>query len=77
MPCPETSQGHIRQALLFALQTQTNLLGLNVGGGGGHTREVKVRLRPARDPESFLPYESVLHTMLHELVHNVRGPHDK
>ncbi|KAG2434866.1 hypothetical protein HXX76_007749 [Chlamydomonas incerta] len=56
---------------------QTNLLGLNVGGGGGRTREVKVRLRPARDPESFLPYESVLHTMLHELVHNVRGPHDK
>eukprot|EP00198_Chlamydomonas_reinhardtii_P010778 XP_001700115.1 predicted protein [Chlamydomonas reinhardtii] len=56
---------------------QTNLLGLNVGGGGGRTREVKVRLRPARDPDSFLPYESVLHTMLHELVHNVRGPHDK
>ncbi|KAG2424072.1 hypothetical protein HYH02_015228 [Chlamydomonas schloesseri] len=56
---------------------QTNLLGLNVGGGGGCTREVKVRLRPARDPDSFLPYESVLHTMLHELVHNVRAPHDK
>ncbi|GLC38760.1 hypothetical protein PLESTM_000773000 [Pleodorina starrii] len=53
-----------------------NLLGLNIGGGGGRTREIKVRLRPARDPDSFLPYESVLGTMLHELVHNVRGPHD-
>ena len=24
----------------------------------------------------FLPYESVLGTMLHELCHNVYGPHD-
>ncbi|GFR51103.1 hypothetical protein Agub_g13432, partial [Astrephomene gubernaculifera] len=54
-----------------------NLLGLNIGGGGGRTREIKVRLRPARDPDSFLPYESLLGTMLHELVHNVRGPHDR
>lgn len=98
------------------------LLGLNVGGGGGRTREVKgkhaiccvrsgaccwvwgagprrrwcratpfsapcpartttpcaaVRLRPASDMTSFLPYESILGTMLHELVHNVRGPHDR
>ncbi len=35
-----------------------------------------MRLRPARDPDSFLPYDNVLGTMLHELVHNVRGPHD-
>ncbi|GIL89244.1 hypothetical protein Vretifemale_17094 [Volvox reticuliferus] len=57
-------------------QANPHLLGLNIGGGGGRTREIKVRLRPARDPNSFLPYESVLGTMLHELVHNVRGPHD-
>ena len=36
-----------------------------------------VRLRPARDASSFLPFESILGTMLHELVHNVRGPHDR
>jgi hypothetical protein len=38
---------------------------------------VQVRLRPAKDPLSLLPYEDVLGTMLHELVHNVRGPHDR
>eukprot|EP00200_Dunaliella_tertiolecta_P012333 CAMPEP_0202389862 /NCGR_PEP_ID=MMETSP1127-20130417/85378_1 /ASSEMBLY_ACC=CAM_ASM_000462 /TAXON_ID=3047 /ORGANISM="Dunaliella tertiolecta, Strain CCMP1320" /LENGTH=370 /DNA_ID=CAMNT_0048991785 /DNA_START=94 /DNA_END=1203 /DNA_ORIENTATION=- len=53
-----------------------NLLGLNVGGGGGQTKEIKIRLRSAYSKLSFLRYESVLGTMLHELVHNVRGPHD-
>ena len=43
-----------------------------MGGGGGGTREIKVRLRPARDPSSFYPYESLLGTMLHELTHNIR-----
>ncbi|KAF5829018.1 WLM domain-containing protein [Dunaliella salina] len=53
-----------------------SLLGLNVGGGGGRTKEIKIRLRRAYGKLSFLRYESVLGTMLHELVHNVRGPHD-
>ena len=39
--------------------------GLNVGGGGGATREIKIRLRRAGDEASFLHYESVLGTMLH------------
>ncbi|KXZ43445.1 hypothetical protein GPECTOR_90g532 [Gonium pectorale] len=60
----------------IAHQANPCLLGLNIGGGGGNTREIRVRLRPARNPDSFLPYESLLETMLHELVHNVRGPHD-
>ncbi|MEW5307611.1 MAG: hypothetical protein WDW36_009991 [Sanguina aurantia] len=53
-----------------------NLLGLNVGGGGGKTMEVRIRLRHGNSQSSFLHYESILGTMLHELVHNVRGPHD-
>lgn len=43
----------------------------------GRTQEIRVRLRRPRDPCSFYDYEHVLGTMLHELVHNVRGPHDK
>ncbi|KAJ1953638.1 hypothetical protein EC988_002880 [Linderina pennispora] len=49
-----------------------NLLGLNVNGGF----EIRIRLRPAHDPTQFLRYEDLVGTMLHELVHNVRGPHD-
>eukprot|EP00983_Pelagomonas_calceolata_P117947 1160457-Pelagomonas_calceolata.AAC.5 len=43
----------------------------------GQTKEIKIRLRSAYSKLSFLRYESVLGTMLHELVHNVRGPHDR
>ncbi|KAK3128589.1 hypothetical protein QOZ80_6BG0463790 [Eleusine coracana subsp. coracana] len=48
------------------------LLGLNVNKGV----EVKVRLRRAGRDHDFIPYEEVLDTMLHELCHNERGPHD-
>lgn len=43
----------------------------------GETQEVRVRVRHARDKHSLLDEESVLGTLLHELVHNVRGPHDR
>ncbi|KPV77489.1 uncharacterized protein RHOBADRAFT_12115 [Rhodotorula graminis WP1] len=50
-----------------------NLLGVNINGGV----KICIRLRPQHDPSSFLPLEdSLIGTMLHELVHNVRGPHD-
>uniref|UniRef100_A0ACD5Y1F3 Uncharacterized protein n=1 Tax=Avena sativa TaxID=4498 RepID=A0ACD5Y1F3_AVESA len=48
------------------------LLGLNVNRGV----EVKLRLRPAGRDHDFVPYEQVLDTMLHELAHIARGPHD-
>ncbi|KQK19194.1 DNA-dependent metalloprotease WSS1 [Brachypodium distachyon] len=48
------------------------LLGLNVNGGV----EVKLRLRRAGRDYDFIPYEEVLDTMLHELAHIARGPHD-
>lgn len=48
------------------------LLGLNIGAG----QEIRIRLRkPGRENE-FLPYESLVGTMLHELTHNEHGPHD-
>eukprot|EP00891_Asterochloris_glomerata_P008606 jgi/Astpho2/8606/gw1.00126.49.1_t len=52
------------------------LLGLNMSGGGGSTSQIKIRLRPPGSRDTFYHYEHVLNTMLHELVHNVRGPHD-
>jgi hypothetical protein len=48
------------------------LLGLNVNRGV----EVKLRLRPNGRDHDFIPYERVLDTMLHELAHIARGPHD-
>ncbi|DBA69906.1 TPA: hypothetical protein ACH3X2_012403 [Trebouxia sp. C0005] len=53
-----------------------NLLGLNINGGGGRTSEIKIRLRPHKSDSSFFPYEHLIGTMLHELVHNVQGPHN-
>jgi hypothetical protein len=47
-------------------------LGLNIDGG----REVRVRLRRHNHESEFYPYEDVLGTLLHELTHNVHGPHD-
>ncbi|KAK4111862.1 WLM-domain-containing protein [Canariomyces notabilis] len=52
--------------------SRADLLGLNVDRG----REIKVRLRQHWDRSQFLPFEEILDTMLHELVHIVHGPHD-
>ncbi|KAH7156196.1 WLM domain-containing protein [Dactylonectria macrodidyma] len=51
---------------------QANLLGLNVDRG----RKICLRLRHAGDRSQFLPIESIVDTMLHELAHIVQGPHD-
>jgi len=37
---------------------------------------VYVRLRPADDESTFLEFDDLVGTMLHELTHNVFGPHD-
>jgi len=50
-----------------------NLLGLNVNGG----EKILLRLRPAWTPDTFLEEDGVVRTMLHELTHNVHGPHDE
>lgn len=51
---------------------QSNLLGMNVNMG----QKILLRLRPAYSPDSFLDIDQVVQTMLHELTHNVHGPHD-
>lgn len=45
-------------------------LGININRG----QKICIRLRPANDPNSFLPLEEeLIGTMLHELTHNHRG----
>lgn len=50
---------------------QANLLGMNAGAG----QTVYLRLRRPGDA-TFLPWHTVIGTMLHELAHNDFGPHD-
>lgn len=52
---------------------QHNLLGLNVNRG----QKILLRLRHPADRNQFLAREQVTDTMLHELAHIVRGPHDE
>ena len=51
---------------------QQNLLGLNTNGG----ERIQLRLRHANDRASFFSFDTVKSTMVHELAHNIRGPHD-
>lgn len=52
--------------------THENLLGLNVNYG----QKVCLRLRQHYNDQSFLPFESIMGTLLHELCHNKYGPHN-
>ncbi|CAK1363897.1 DNA-dependent metalloprotease WSS1 [Cercospora beticola] len=54
------------------LPPEPNLLGLNINKG----YKICVRLRYHNNPDLFLPFEECVDTMLHELSHNVWGPHD-
>ncbi|OMJ20203.1 DNA-dependent metalloprotease WSS1 [Smittium culicis] len=49
------------------------LLGLNIN----KTAEIKIRLRDHRNYDVFYTYEDLLGTLLHELTHIVRSPHDE
>ncbi|CEL53796.1 DNA damage response protein WSS1 OS=Saccharomyces cerevisiae (strain ATCC 204508 / S288c) GN=WSS1 PE=1 SV=1 [Rhizoctonia solani AG-1 IB] len=49
------------------------LLGLNINSGD----KILIRVRPARSPGTFYPIEQLVRVMLHELTHNVHGPHDE
>ncbi|KAI4096974.1 MAG: hypothetical protein L6R37_006888 [Teloschistes peruensis] len=52
---------------------EQNLLGLNWNNG----QKICLRLRYPGDERQFLPLEQVVDTMLHELCHNVHGPHNE
>lgn len=49
-----------------------NLLGLN----HNHGARIEIRLRSPSHLDIFLPYESILGTLLHELAHIQVGPHN-
>ncbi|KAF3991072.1 hypothetical protein FT663_01806 [Candidozyma haemuli var. vulneris] len=49
-----------------------NLLGLNVNKG----QKILIRLRTPYNEKSFFPMSDLIGTFLHELTHNVHGPHD-
>lgn len=49
-----------------------NLLGLNVN----HGQKILIRLRYHSNDRLFLPIGDIIGTLLHELTHNLFGPHD-
>lgn len=51
--------------------------GINYGGGDGKSQEIKLRLRRTDNVEAFYEFEDLLLVMLHELTHNVHGPHNQ
>ncbi|KAG0341456.1 3-ketoacyl-CoA thiolase, peroxisomal [Podila humilis] len=51
---------------------RTGLLGMNTNRGA----KIELCLRYHNNENEFLPWEEILGTMLHELAHNIRGPHD-
>ncbi|WFD00991.1 hypothetical protein MYAM1_003751 [Malassezia yamatoensis] len=56
----------------YGWSISAKLLGLNINQGA----KICLRLRRAHQANQFLEREEVIRTMLHELAHNVRGPHD-
>lgn len=52
---------------------RSGLLGMNTNRGA----KIELCLRYHNNENEFLPWEEILGTMLHELAHNIRGPHDE
>ncbi|ETV94772.1 hypothetical protein H310_11728 [Aphanomyces invadans] len=71
LPICTKRQFKVRNLLEF-FPKNGNLLGMNVNQGW----KIFLRLRPASQPTTFLPFEDILGTMLHELVHMKIGPHN-
>lgn len=72
LPIMKKRRYRVHKLCEFLPKTQ-NLLGLNVN----HGQRISLRLRYHHNPQEFLPFESVLGTMLHELCHNTYGPHNQ
>ncbi|EJD45753.1 WLM-domain-containing protein [Auricularia subglabra TFB-10046 SS5] len=69
-------------ALAEFFPKNANLLGAHgnprhPGADVNRGQKILLRLRPAFDEAAFLEEEDILGTMLHELTHNVHGPHDE
>ncbi|RPB10174.1 WLM-domain-containing protein [Morchella conica CCBAS932] len=67
------SRGFTVGCLAEFYPAQHNLLGLNID----HGRKICIRLRQPYDENAFLELEDCVYTMLHELTHNLHGPHDE
>lgn len=65
--CVSLSDSRVRLNLTTVCAT-----GFNVNRG----RKIALRLRQPHNEDDFIDEESITETMLHELAHNVRGPHD-
>ncbi|CCC68803.1 hypothetical protein NCAS_0B07190 [Naumovozyma castellii] len=61
------------QTLVEFYPKDKRLLGMNVNAG----QKIMLRLRTPGDEFQFLNREAILGTMLHELTHNLFGPHDR
>ncbi|CCG83185.1 putative Zinc metallopeptidase [Taphrina deformans PYCC 5710] len=70
-PIMESHHWHIKTLAEF-FPTQTKLLGTNYGKG----IKISLRLRHHYNDSEFLSFDDIMGTMLHELSHNVHGPHD-
>ncbi|KAF5374890.1 hypothetical protein D9758_000541 [Tetrapyrgos nigripes] len=68
--------GWVLPALAEFFPDNPNLLGHGLGLNVNMGQKILVRLRPAHYPDWFMEEEDVVQTMLHELTHNVHGPHD-
>lgn len=61
--------GHLTEFL----PRSDRLLGVNVNRG----MTIKIRLRHSKTSTTLFAFEAVVETLLHELVHNTFGPHDR
>lgn len=70
---PILNEANLKVGMLSEMYPKNEgLLGLNINKG----QKILLRLRAPYDDKQFLPLESVVSTMLHELVHNTHGKHD-
>lgn len=70
---PILNEADLRVGMLSEMYPKNQgLLGLNINKG----QKILLRLRAPYDDKQFLPLESIISTMLHELVHNTHGKHD-
>lgn len=71
---PLMHENNFKVGLLCEMYPKSaNLLGLNINGGS----KIMLRLRYHSNSRLFLPLGDIIGTMLHELTHNLYGPHDQ
>lgn len=73
MVAPIMHENNFKVGLLCEMYPKSgNLLGLNINKG----QKIMLRLRYHSNSRLFLPMGDIVGTMLHELTHNLYGPHN-